>query len=113
MGFLPDYIPPIIYVLLTMLTCCICDQVICKPCIKKIKNNPHLFTPQHAPTSPPISPASSDTSSIDDLPSPATMKPDYSSSEDYIDIYNEYTIRISNTYDSYETDESSYQPETP
>jgi len=80
---------------------CFCDKCICKPCIKIVKNNPNLFTPPSTPESnqpPPNSPASSNSSSnssyeIDsdyDLPSPATMKPDYSSSEEYIDIYIEY-----------------------
>ena len=72
------------------------DQYFCKPIIKRLRNNPQIFTPTHAPTNPPDSPAS-DTDSIDDLPSPATMKPDYSSGEDYVDIYREY-IR-SNSHD--------------
>ena len=62
---------------------------------KKIKNTPWIFTPPHTPDSnrpPPNSPANSDcsTESHDALPSPSTMKPDYSSGEDYYDIYMEY-----------------------
>ena len=101
-------------VMFSIATCCCIDQLICKPIIKKIKNNPRLFTPTHSPTQPPPnSPASSDTGSIDELPSPATMKPDYSSGEDYVDIYHEYIRKISNTSNSYENNESSYQPESP
>ena len=63
--------------------------------VKKIKNTPWIFTPPNTPESnrpPPNSPANSDYSaeSHDPLPSPSTMKPDYSSSEEYIDIYMEY-----------------------
>ena len=72
--------------------CYCCDRWVCKPCVRKIKNNPNLFTPPTTPDSnnPPNSPASS-IASEDPLPSPSTMKPDYSSSEDYIDIYIEYS----------------------
>lgn len=83
--------------------CAFCDKYVCPRCIRKIKNNPWIFTPPTTPENnnqpPPNSPASSDysTESIDystdsrtPLPSPATMKPDYSSGEDYIDIYVEY-----------------------
>jgi hypothetical protein len=71
-----------------------CEHIISK-CVKKIKNTPWIFTPPHTPESnrpPPNSPANSDYSieSHETLPSPSTMKPDYSSSEDYIDIYMEY-----------------------
>ena len=74
---------------------CLCyclDRYICKPCLLKIKNNPDFFTPPTTPDSHviPISPTGSVCSDIESLPSPATMKPDYSSSEDYVDIYNEY-----------------------
>ena len=100
-------------VLFAIGSCCCIDQLICKPCIKKIKNNPRLFTPTHTPTQPPNSPASSDTSSIEDLPSPATMKPDYSSGEDYIDIYREYIRSNSHTSNPYENDCSSHDPESP
>jgi hypothetical protein len=78
-----------------MSLCYCCDRYICKPCIRKIKNDPSIFTPPTTPDSNhslPYSPSSSVESydPEDPLPSPATMKPDYSSSEDYIDIYNEY-----------------------
>ena len=71
-----------------------CEYIISK-CVKKIKNTPWIFTPPNTPESnrpPPNSPANSDysTESHDPLPSPSTMKPDYSSSEEYIDIYMEY-----------------------
>lgn len=74
---------------------CVCyclDRYICKPCLLKIKHNPSFFTPPTTPDSHviPISPTGSLSSDIESLPSPATMKPDYSSSEDYVDIYNEY-----------------------
>lgn len=78
----------------------ICGTMICcehfiSKCVKKIKNTPWIFTPPHTPESnrpPPNSPANSDcsTESHDALPSPSTMKPDYSSGEDYYDIYMEY-----------------------
>jgi len=79
-----------------MSLCYCCDRYICKPCIQKIKNNPDIFTPPTTPDSHviPISPTSSVSSDIESLPSPATMKPDYSSSEDYVDIYNEYRNSI-------------------
>ena len=71
-----------------------CEYIISK-CAKKIRNTPWIFTPPHTPDSnrpPPNSPANSINSndSHDPLPSPATMKPDYSSGEEYIDIYMEY-----------------------
>lgn len=77
-----------------------CEYIISK-CTKKIRNTPWIFTPPHSPESnrpPPNSPANSiDThENHDPLPSPATMKPDYSSGEEYIDIYMEY-IEKSNT----------------
>ena len=68
-----------------------CEYIISK-CAKKIRNTPWIFTPPHTPDSnrpPPNSPANS-IDSHDPLPSPATMKPDYSSGEEYIDIYMEY-----------------------
>ena len=72
----------------------LCECIISK-CTKKIRNTPWIFTPPHTPDSnrpPPNSPANSIGShdSQDPLPSPATMKPDYSSGEEYIDIYMEY-----------------------
>ena len=76
--------------------CFCCDRCICKRCIQHIKNNPNIFTPPTTPNSnhpPPNSPCSS-IESDSPLPSPATMKPDYSSSEEYIDIYNEYRYSI-------------------
>ena len=97
-----------------MSLCYFCDRYICKPCIAKIKNNPDFFTPPTTPDSHviPISPASSDITSNDDLPSPATMKPDYSSGEDYVDIYREYIRSNSHTSNPYEND-SSHEPESP
>ena len=93
----PNEIPYVFwFVVFAIGSCCFIDQYFCKPIIKRLRNNPQIFTPTHAPTNPPDSPAS-DTDSIDDLPSPATMKPDYSSGEDYVDIYREY-IR-SNSHD--------------
>ena len=76
--------------------CFFCDRCVCKRCIQHIKNNPNIFTPPTTPDSnhpPPNSPCSS-IESGSPLPSPATMKPDYSSSEEYIDIYNEYRYSI-------------------
>jgi hypothetical protein len=76
--------------------CFCCDRIVCKKCIHHIKNNPNIFTPPTTPDSnhpPPNSPCSS-TESNSPLPSPATMKPDYSSSEEYIDIYIEYSNNI-------------------
>jgi len=84
--------------------CFCCDRYVCKNCILKIKNNPWIFTPPSTPESnrppPPTSPTPSDRSADyspnalsplpSPLPSPATMKPDYSSGEDYVDIYIEY-----------------------
>ena len=73
-------------------TLCLCLDKICKKCSKKIQNTSWIFTPPTTPDSHviPISPTASVCSDIESLPSPATMKPDYSSSEDYVDIYNEY-----------------------
>ena len=79
-----------------IMSLCYCgDRYICKPCIRKIKNNPNIFTPPTTPDSnhPPSCPCSS-IESGSPLPSPATMKPDYSSSEEYIDIYIEYSNNI-------------------
>ena len=86
-----------------LILCGICGSMYCfecvlSKCVKKIKNTPWIFTPPNTPDSnrpPPNSPANSINShdshdSHDPLPSPATMKPDYSSSEDYIDIYMDY-----------------------
>ena len=111
----PNEIPYVFwFVVFAIGSCCFIDQYFCKPIIKKLRNNPRLFTPSHTPTQPPPnSPASSDTSSIDELPSPATMKPDYSSGEDYLDIYQEYIRSNSNTSNPYENDCSSHDPESP
>jgi hypothetical protein len=111
----PNVIPYMFWIVIVGIgTCFCCDRYICKPIIKKLKNNPILFTPTHAPTQPPPnSPANSDTSSTDELPSPATMKPDYSSGEDYVDIYHEYIRKNSNTCTSYQIDDESYLPESP
>jgi hypothetical protein len=90
---------PAIYVFWAVVGLCgtmyCCDKCLCSKCIKKIKATSWIFTPPNTPESnrpPPNSPANSDCSieSHDTLPSPSTMKPDYSSSEDYIDIYIEY-----------------------
>ena len=40
------------------------------------------------------------------------MKPDYSSGEDYVDIYREYIRSNSHTSHPYEND-SSHEPESP
>ena len=71
---------------------CLCLDKICKKCSKKIQNTSWIFTPPTTPDSHvhPASPACSIDADEDPLPSPATMKPDYSSSEEYLDIYNEY-----------------------
>ena len=80
-----------------------------------------IFTPPTTPESnrppPPTSPTSSDysTDSTDTrtpLPSPATMKPDYSSGEDYIDIYIEYCHNNRNI-DTPPTHNSQGNPGTP
>ena len=113
-----------LFVFSTLAFCFCCDRYVCKNCIWKIKNNPWIFTPPTTPESnhpPPTSPTSSDysTDSMNyssdartPLPSPATMKPDYSSGEDYIDIYIEYCNNNRNI-DTSPTNNSQGNPGTP